>query len=140
MSVAETGRGTLPGRTIPSDRTAAKTRRTAAMGRVGVTPSRRSHAKNRLTLRGKVVLACLVANISRIGWSAVSHESAQSSQGAMEVVNYTVRPGDTLWSYANQITPAGGDVSESVDTLMDLNDLDTPQLHPGQNLIVPAQH
>ena len=84
------------------------------------------------------MLALLVAVFSWIGWSAVSHESAQSSQGAVEVVNYTVRPGDTLWSYARQITPAGGDVSLSVDTLMSLNDLNTPELHPGQNILVPA--
>lgn len=104
-------------------------------GRTGA----RAGARTRLTLRGKIVIACIVAMLSWVGWSAVSAESAQSDEGTVQVVNYTVRPGDSLWSYATDITPAGEDVSERVNLIMKLNNLDSPELKPGQTLVVPAE-
>ena len=55
------------------------------------------------------------------------------------VVVYTVQPGDTLWRYAASITPEGGNVGDTVDELMRLNNLDTVSLHAGQRLIVPHE-
>ncbi|WP_289094535.1 LysM peptidoglycan-binding domain-containing protein, partial [uncultured Bifidobacterium sp.] len=52
--------------------------------------------------------------------------------------SYTVRPGDTLWSYAARITPADGDVWETVAVLEELNDLPSSELTVGQRLIVPV--
>lgn len=54
-------------------------------------------------------------------------------------VVYTVQPGDTLWRYAASITPEGGNVGDTVDELMRLNNLDTVSLHAGQRLIVPHE-
>jgi LysM repeat protein len=50
-----------------------------------------------------------------------------------------VRPGDNLWNYASTITPAGQDVSQTVNELLDLNNLDSTVLVPGQRLLVPAE-
>ena len=47
--------------------------------------------------------------------------------------------GDTLWRYAASITPEGGNVRDTVDELMRLNNLDTVSLHAGQRLIVPHE-
>ena len=58
---------------------------------------------------------------------------------AAAVVVYTVQPGDTLWRYAASITPEGGNVGDTVDELMRLNNLDTVSLHAGQRLIVPHE-
>ena len=95
--------------------------------------------RTRLTVRGRVVLLLLATFISWFGWSEFSTAPAYSESGAMEVQTYTVRPGDTLWSYAADITPANRDVSERVDEIMQLNHLDSPVLHPGQVIVVPQQ-
>ncbi|AKV55061.1 peptidoglycan-binding LysM [Bifidobacterium actinocoloniiforme DSM 22766] len=64
---------------------------------------------------------------------------ARSDAVVQEVTAYTVRPGDTLWTYAKMVTPAGGDVSETVDQLMELNGLSSPTLQTGQRLVVPKR-
>ncbi|NEG88966.1 LysM peptidoglycan-binding domain-containing protein [Bifidobacterium aerophilum] len=64
---------------------------------------------------------------------------ADSASAPTEVTSYTVRPGDTLWSYAEMITPAGGDVSRSVALLQSMNDLDSSTLEVGQRIIVPVE-
>lgn len=53
------------------------------------------------------------------------------------VVTYTVRPGDTLWQYASAITKRGADVNDSIELLMQLNQLTSPTLMIGQTLRVP---
>ncbi|WP_317643391.1 LysM peptidoglycan-binding domain-containing protein [Bombiscardovia apis] len=62
---------------------------------------------------------------------------AHSVSGVQEVISYTVRPGDNLWTYASMVTPEGGDISHSVDELMELNNLSSPVLQTGQRIIVP---
>ena len=104
-------------------------------------PSRRDRGtgRMRLTVRGRIVLLVLTALVSWLGWSTFSIEPAYSETGAMQVVTYTVSPGDTLWSYAADVTPVNGDVSQRVDEIMELNHLDSPVLQPGQVIVVPAQ-
>ncbi|UQA79081.1 LysM peptidoglycan-binding domain-containing protein [Gardnerella vaginalis] len=52
-------------------------------------------------------------------------------------VTYTVRPGDTLWSYAKTITNKDSNISDSVDYLMQINNLDSADLEVGQSIRVP---
>ena len=76
----------------------------------------------------------------RLAWCLfgfIAPGSAQSAPDSTAVVVYTVQPGDTLWRYAASITPEGGNVGDTVDELMRLNNLDTVSLHAGQRLIVP---
>lgn len=40
--------------------------------------------------------------------------------------------------YAEQITPEGGDVRDTVRQIQKLNDMDTPTLYAGQRLVVPV--
>lgn len=54
-------------------------------------------------------------------------------------MSYIVQPGDTLWSYAEDITPKGGDVRDTVDDLIAMNGLDDMTLHAGQKIIVPVE-
>ena len=80
-----------------------------------------------------VVVCCLMIS------SLSGPSSANSNAEPMEVTSYTVAPGDTLWSYAERITPRGGDVSETVDELKRLNHLDTSSLRVGQRIVVPVR-
>lgn len=80
--------------------------------------------------------------VSAVAWASLSMlvpHRADSATLPIEVMSYTVRPGDTLWSYAESITPQGGDVSQTVDELMDLNNFDSSALTAGQRIIVPAE-
>ena len=86
--------------------------------------------------RGKVMAVVLAA---WGGFAMLTAEPARSDTGATQVISYIVRPGDTLWSYASSITPAGQDVSETVDELISLNNLESGALRAGQRLIVPAE-
>ncbi len=75
-------------------------------------------------------------------WCAAEVVPILQTQPASEpesVTVYTVQPGDTLWKYASGITHEGGNVGDTVDELMRLNDLDTASLHAGQRLIVPDE-
>lgn len=97
-----------------------------------------THAKKPIFSR--IAAALLIVAASWVGWSTIMPaEQAQSSTGPVEVVNYTVRPGDTLWSYANRVTPQGGNVAQTVQELKQLNNLDSASLTPGQSLLVPVQ-
>ena len=62
--------------------------------------------------------------------------SVQADQ-PVAVQAYTVRPGDTLWSIAAEITPAGVDVREAIAVVRELNELDASVIHPGQVLKLP---
>lgn len=81
-----------------------------------------------------IVLFCLPIAV-------LKNSSGAASDGAepMEVVSYTVAPGDTLWSYAERVTPEGGDVSETVEELKQLNHLQTSSLQVGQRIVVPIR-
>ena len=86
------------------------------------------------------VLATVLAMV--LMWGAISAlyaEPAQSEVRSVPMVSYTVRPGDTLWSYASAITPAGEDVSDTVAELIEINNLESGTLEAGQRIVVPAQ-
>lgn len=64
--------------------------------------------------------------------AAPSVRPSSVSPGATSVV---VGPGDTLWSIARQVTPAGGDVAATVDRLVARNG-GVSLLEPGMRLAV----
>ena len=90
---------------------------------------------SRRNVRGKIIALTL----AWCGFGALTVQRAQSDTGATQVTGYIVRPGDTLWSYASAITPAGHDVSETVDELIALNNLESGSLQAGQRIIVPVE-
>ena len=124
----------------------ASTRMSARMAPVGVpigsrarAGRRRGRTRLRLTLRGRITAAILAVVFAGAGLSLVLPTRAESDPGVIPVTSYTVRPGDTLWSYAEAITPRGGDVSQTVDELMRLNHMDSGALRAGQRLVVPTR-
>lgn len=101
--------------------------------------ARRRTSAMRSNRRGKVMAVIVAAALAWGGFAMLTAEPARSDTGATQVVSYIVRPGDTLWSYASSVTPAGQDVSETVDELIALNNLESGSLRVGQRIIVPAE-
>lgn len=102
------------------------------------TPQKAKSATVKLNARGKVVTALMAAALAWGGVSLVTSQQAESAPAVTEVTSYIVQPGDTLWGYASSITEPGHDVSETVSTLMKLNNFDTASLRAGQRIIVPV--
>ena len=50
---------------------------------------------------------------------------------------YTVASGETLWSIAAALTPAGDDVDATVAVIRDLNKLDGSQIVAGSQILIP---
>lgn len=92
----------------------------------------------RLTMGERLMTVIAAFAIAVAGMYALVVPGMQSAQASGTVVSYIVRPGDTLWAFAAEATPAGGDVNDTLDELMRLNHLDSAQLSVGQRIVVPA--
>jgi len=105
----------------------------------------------RLTARGRLVVRLLalaslltltlaVATFSRtLLAGAIAEEGTSTGVSAGHLVTYQeimVVPGETLWSIARHVS-AGQDLRSVVDSIVDLNHLDSAGVVAGQRLIVP---
>ncbi|KFI55478.1 peptidoglycan-binding LysM domain [Bifidobacterium callitrichos DSM 23973] len=87
----------------------------------------------------RIMALLLVVLVAVAALSAFSPSMADSAAGPMEVESYTVQPGQTLWTYAQMVTPEGGDVNQSVEELVELNHLEGTSLEVGQRILVPVE-
>lgn len=106
-------------------------------GKAGKSNSVRSQEHRRQIAFHRFVAVLMLAAAILVGCKIAAPRIANSAEGDANLVGYTVRPGDTLWSYATKITPADKNVGDTVDQLMQLNQLDSAELQPGQRLVVP---
>lgn len=94
-----------------------------------------------MTVLCALALALVLAGMAM--WSngsvAVNSTVNSSAGSAGATTTYIVRPGDTLWGYASQVTPRGGDIRQTVSELIELNDLETASLTAGQSIVVPVR-
>ncbi|PJM80143.1 peptidoglycan-binding protein [Bifidobacterium scaligerum] len=81
----------------------------------------------------------LLVALYGMGLGMMLGQQQDDHAGAAQVTSHIVQPGETLWGYATRITPAGQDVSETVDELIALNDLDSGNLRVGQHIVVPVE-
>jgi LysM repeat protein len=102
-------------------------------------PVRRSQV--RLTHRGRVVVllaALLLAFV--VGVLVAAGSVATQEPGTPEPTRImTVGTGDTLWAIAADLTPAGGDVRDTMEQIERLNALESGMLVAGQRIVVPAR-
>lgn len=96
-------------------------------------------AANIGNVANRIAMVIMAAGLAWCLFGFIAPGSAQSAPDSIAVVVYTVQPGDTLWRYAASITSEGGNVGDTVDELMRLNNLDTVSLRAGQRLIVPHE-
>ena len=75
-----------------------------------------------------------VAGIAVFGFVAGQSAGASSSQATE--VHYSVHQGDTLWSIAKAEAPEA-DPRDYIATLVQLNQLTTAAVTPGQDLLLP---
>lgn len=104
-----------------------------------MTPAQGS-AKLRLTRRGRVVFAAVVAVLGILLVAAALRPSGAVAEVPAPVIattTVTVMPGDTLWELASGLG-FDGDVRDVVAQITSLNDLHGTSLQAGQPLIVPV--
>jgi Tfp pilus assembly protein FimV len=94
----------------------------------------------RLTRRGRIVvvlvLALLTLGVLSAGRQALSAATGNDRPATVQV---TVRPGDTLWSIADRITPKGQDVRITVAQIRSLNGLRDGTVRAGSRLRLPRR-
>lgn len=96
-----------------------------------------------ITRRGRVVLGALIAVPVAVvmAVSALSGLSAQagSSQSTASFDYITVAAGESLWDLAGWVAP-DADPREVVASLIELNQLDSGDVRPGQRLAIPLAY
>ncbi|MDO4912929.1 MAG: LysM peptidoglycan-binding domain-containing protein [Bifidobacteriaceae bacterium] len=101
------------------------------------------HSKSatvRLNARGKFFVSLISVLFVTMGWGFVQQADASFLHvPTPQVSSYVVQSGDTLWGYAQSITPEGKNVHDTIDEIMRLNNLHSYVLHPGQSIVVPEQ-
>lgn len=92
----------------------------------------------RLTRRGRVVLflaGLVLITVAFASFGSLSNASDEPlSYGATQTV--TIHAGDTLWDLARGVT-GGADVDAMVNEIMDMNNLTSALVRPGQKLRIP---
>lgn len=91
----------------------------------------------RITRRGRLVLASLVALPVLAASVFLATPGAQAGASAGEVQYYTVLSGESLWDVAEYVAPEK-DPRQVIDLLREANDLVGVDVLPGQRLLVPA--
>jgi len=103
-----------------------------------------SNPKVRLTPRGRALARlAVVASLSILllaGFSLFSGATAgsQDSISSTPYMKITVKPGETLWSIAANLS-GSGDKREMVDELIEVNRLRSPELVAGQKIYIPTR-
>jgi LysM repeat protein len=89
-------------------------------------------SKRKPTLMPLVALGALSLAVTLPALSSTVHAAPPVSYSTV-----TVHSGQTLWSLAEQRTPANGDVQSTVDQIMAANRLHSAAIQVGQKLRLP---
>ena len=118
----------------------------APAARPQVTKARPARTRARLTRRGRVVVAALLAAsmvlIAALAWLAGTARADTAAGGVPSSAVYhslrsvVVQPGQSLWSIAAQYEPAS-DPRSVIQEIIDLNALSGTSVQPGQHLWLP---
>ncbi|RKY21203.1 MAG: hypothetical protein DRQ55_05050 [Planctomycetota bacterium] len=69
----------------------------------------------------------------------LAHDPRASLHGLLELLPYTVRPGDSLWKLCNRTLPKERDLAVETGLIRLINGMSSDMVHPGQTLLVPRE-
>ncbi|MCL2516462.1 MAG: LysM peptidoglycan-binding domain-containing protein [Nocardiaceae bacterium] len=109
-------------------------------------PRPAARSRLRLTRRGRLVLSSVAAAplVALALWfgvnSGIAGAAEHSAAASSTVLHHvTVQQGESLWQIAETIAP-NDDPRDVIAAIVDLNNLPSSSLTPGQSLAVPAQY
>lgn len=65
---------------------------------------------------------------------AIFNVSIAKSNNEEEIIDYTIAPGQTLWSIAREYTPNSKDIRETIYEIKQLNNMTNSTIYPGQTI------
>lgn len=77
-------------------------------------------------IRGIAILIFLLVGLFNI--------SVAKSNKEMEIIDYTIAPGQTLWSIAREYTPNSKDIRDTIHEIKDLNNMQDSNIYAGQTI------
>lgn len=96
-----------------------------------------------LTRRGRAVLTALIAVPIVIGASALAVNAggaaASDHAAASSFAHVTISSGESLWQVAEKVAPSA-DPRDFVAAIVDLNQLPSVLVRPGQRLAIPTEY
>lgn len=110
---------------------------------IGYGFSRPASPKLRLTKRGRAVLTTLAATplvVAAFLFALNGGGATATLDGSDVAFEYvTVETGQSLWQIAERIAPQA-DPREVIADIMQLNQLETPDVYAGEQLAIPTQY
>jgi LysM repeat protein len=108
---------------------------------MGQAAPRPASVRLRMTARGRAVLLTLVAAPLVVAALALSLNAggATATDSAVALKTVTVSSGESLWQVALTVAP-NTDPREVIADIMNLNNLTSADVQPGQQLDIPAQY
>ncbi len=86
--------------------------------------------------RTLVVLSLAIVAASVAGGQAGANTSQSQRSSADTFITVTVTPGDTVWSLANRVAPAG-EAGALVSAIIEINSLGSGDVEAGQKIRIP---
>jgi hypothetical protein len=119
---------------------------TSVLNNIAV-PGRKASVRLRITRRGRIVLALLVSlplmaglvAFAILGFGGASSATASGDVSGSSFEYVTVQAGETLWGLAEEIAPAA-DPRDVIADIVNLNQLSSAEVQPGQKLAVPSRY
>lgn len=65
---------------------------------------------------------------------ALLNVSIAKSNNETEIIDYTISPGQTLWSIAREYTQNSKDIRETIYEIKQLNNMSDSTIYPGQTI------
>ncbi len=88
--------------------------------------------------RTLVVLSLAIVAASVAGGQAGANTSQSQRSSADTFITVTVAPGDTVWSLANRVAPAG-EAGALVSAIIEINSLGSGDVEAGQKIRIPLE-